>query len=103
MVTGLVIGGAVGGAVGAPFGWAAYEVFKKTALFDAATAALAPELNDLVRGTGERTQRGLTRLTPFRAFVVRHQDALRRIADVGRHRWMLRYIDFIVRSSHPPD
>jgi hypothetical protein len=80
--------------------WPALEVFKQTAMFKNATAALAPELNRVLQAGGDGAARVLRALPPFRAFVTRHEDALRRIADVGRYRWMVRYIDFIVRTTN---
>ena len=99
VIAGVLIGGPVGGAIGGTISWPTFEVFKQTALFKAATAALAPDLNRLILAGGDATARVLRALPPFRAFVIRHQEALRRIAEVGKHRWMLRYIDFIVRAN----
>jgi hypothetical protein len=94
------VGGPVGGVVGGMINWPALEVFKQTAMFKNATAALAPELNRVLQAGGDGAARVLRALPPFRAFVTRHEDALRRIADVGRYRWMVRYIDFIVRTTN---
>jgi hypothetical protein len=42
---------------------------------------------------------GLRRLTPFRRLVIAIEQPLRRYAETTQSRWMLRYIDFIVRTN----
>ena len=41
-------------------------------------------------------------LTPFRDFITRNEEPLRHIAENSTQlRWMLSYIDFVIRSNRP--
>lgn len=99
---GAAAAGLLGAAVGGGFAWAGYESLKKSRMFSTATVALGPVWDQLL-GSGEaQAVRALTRLAPFRNFVAQNEEPLRRIAENSTQlRWMLSYIDFVIRS-HPP-
>jgi peptidoglycan hydrolase-like protein with peptidoglycan-binding domain len=107
--TAAAMGAAVGGELGAAFGttigtavgtgttWLALEALKTSAAFRAATAVLGEDFDRLREFEGAKLHQRLIQLAPFRQFVVKNEQSLRRIATNTRQmRWMLPYIDFIV-------
>ena len=79
---------------------AAYEVLKNTPMFKNACAALGADIHDLAHSGIQGLTTVRDRLAPFRSFVIRTGVPLREIARLmPRGQWMLRYIDFIVRTN----
>src|SRR6266851_5223497 len=99
---GAAAAGLLGAAVGGGIAWAGYESLKESKMFSTATTALGPVWDQLL-GSGEaQAVRVLIRLAPFRDFVTANQEPLRRIAENSTQlRWMLSYIDFVIRSNRP--
>lgn len=96
-VIGALLGGPIGTAIGAPFSLLGVEAVKKSPAFSALVTQLGLNLDGLtdieLRAWLEERAR---RLAPFRSFVLKNHEALRRIAGATPElRWMLRYIDFI--------
>jgi hypothetical protein len=100
---GFALGGTAGGVIGGGLAWSGYEVFKKTGLYSSATAALGPEFNRLLEVGRKRGALTLLRLVPFRDFVLRHEQPLRRIAETAGSHWMAQYIDLIIRTNLPKE
>jgi hypothetical protein len=97
---GFAAGGAVGAAVGVGVAWVGYEGLKKSAMYANATAALGPRYDALQKTADEALRARLAALAPFRRFVRANEAPLRRIAEnTSRLRWMLRYIDFIMKPD----
>jgi hypothetical protein len=70
-------------------------------LVGAAVVTAAATAASGIAGPAQLTGR-LQALAPFRNFVIRNEEPLRRIADnTSAMRWMLAYINFIVRHSQP--
>ena len=95
-VTILTVGvGAVAAIAGVGFVQAAAAVvaiegLKKSQRFSALTASLGARIDGVLRGTG----------TAFQNFVIRNEQPLRQIgANSPGMRWMLSYIDEIVRRN----
>jgi hypothetical protein len=92
--------GFIGAAAAAGVAWVGYEGLKKSRRFHSATSALGArfdQLHDI--GEAQVLQR-LIALAPFRQFVVANEEPLRRIAEnTLQMRWMLSYIDYIVRTN----
>jgi hypothetical protein len=99
-IVGALLGSTVLGAVfGAPITLLAVETVKKSPAFNALVTQLGARLDAIsdieLQGWFEDRAR---RLAPFRTFVVANQEPLRKIASSATElRWMLRYIDSIVR------
>jgi hypothetical protein len=90
----------IGGVPGIVVGMGTWEAMKKTRIFATASAALSVDFNRLLESSGTAVQRHLIRLAPFRQFVRAHESDLRRlIASKPQWRWMLAYIDYIVRND----
>jgi hypothetical protein len=101
---GLAAGGVVGAAMGGGVAWVGYEGLKKSAMYSNATAALGPRYDALHKTADEALRARLIALAPFRRFVRDNEAPLRRIAqNTSRLRWMLRYIDFIVKPDGESD
>lgn len=88
----------IGAAAGAPLSLVAVEAVKKSAAFNALVTQLGAKLDsitdDELRAWLEERSR---RYAPFRRFVARNAEPLRKIAEATPElKWMLRYIDFIV-------
>ena len=97
---GITIGGTSGGVAGAGLAWIAYESVKKSARFATATAALGSHFDRALELGEEKLYQLLNRLAPFSQFVLENEDSLRRISNnTVSLRWILPYLDFIVRSS----
>jgi hypothetical protein len=99
---------AVGALAGAPLSLVAVEAVKKSAAFNALVTQLGAKLDTIsdeeLRAWLEERSR---RYAPFRRFVARNAEPLRKIAETTPElRWMLRYIDFIAekpeQSLKPP-
>lgn len=102
-VIGALLGGPIGTAIGAPFSLLGVEAVKKSPAFSALVTQLGLNLDGLtdieLRAWLEIRAR---RLAPFRSFVIKNREALRKIAEATPElRWMLRYIDFIVIDGDP--
>ncbi len=97
---GAAAAGLLGAAVGGGIAWAGYETLKRSKMYSTATAALGPVWDQLLQGGEAQALRVLVRLAPFRTFVARNEELLRRIAEnTTQLRWTLRYIDFILRTN----
>jgi hypothetical protein len=103
------VSGIAGSGAGTGAGWLSLEALKKSKAFLAAAESLGGEINRLVK-LGEdqadlaRAQLAarLRALAPFRNFVIRNEKPLRQIAaNTSAMRWMLAYINFIIRSGPP--
>ena len=82
--------------------WAGYESLKKSKMFSTATTALGPVWDQLLERGEVQAVRVLIRLAPFRDFLTANEEPLRRIAENSTQlRWMLSYIDFVIRSNQP--
>jgi hypothetical protein len=94
---GLTLGGPVGASVAAGAAWIGYKALENSTRYKAVRTALGPwwdRLHELEEGA---VRQRLTKLVPFRQFVIRNEQPLRRMASNTRQmRWMLPYIDFIV-------
>jgi hypothetical protein len=100
---GAAAGGLLGAALGGGVAWAGYESLKKSKTFSTATAALGPVWDQLLRSGETQAVCVLVRLAPFRNFVAQNEESLRRMAENSTQlRWMLSYIDFVIRSNRPP-
>jgi hypothetical protein len=101
-VIGALLGSALLGVVlGAPITLVAVETVKKNPAFNALVTQLGAKLDQMsdVEFRSWLEDRG-RRLAPFRSFVISNEDNLRRIAESTIElRWMLKYIDFIVRDK----
>jgi hypothetical protein len=64
-----------------------------------AAKALGAGYDRLLERGGQAMIDGLRRLTPFRRLVIALEEPLRRYAEMAQSRWMLRNIDFIVRTN----
>jgi len=92
--------GSVGAAAAAGVAWVGYEGLKKSQRFTAATSALGVGFDHLHNLGEVQVFRRLIALAPFRRFVRANEAPLRRIAQNSTQlRWMLPYIDFIVRTN----
>jgi hypothetical protein len=97
----------IGGFGGTTMGLAGSLLLRENERICDAAKALAGEYNRLVdlgmnQGGLAKAQavERLRLLTPFRDFVTANEEPLRRIAGYSTNlRWMLRYIDFIVRTK----
>jgi len=97
MLIGALLGSVVGALAGAPFSLVAVEAVKKSAVFNALVQQLGGKLDAMtdveLRAWLEERSR---RYAPFRRFVARNAEPLRKIAEATPElKWMLRYIDFI--------
>ena len=92
---GAVVGGISGAAVGA-VGTAALRESERVKL---AAQALGAGYDRLLERGGQAMVEGLRRLTPFRRLILALEAPLRRYADTAQLRWMVRYIDFVVRTD----
>ena len=94
---GLAVGGVVGASVAGGAAWIGYKGLENSSRYKAARTALGAwwdRLHELEEGAARQR---LIQLTPFRQFIIRNEQPLRRIATNTRQmRWMLPYIDFIV-------
>ena len=101
------VSGFMGPAAGTGAGWFSLEALKKSKVFLDAVEALGGELNRLVKLGEDQAELAhaqitarLRTLVPFREFVIRNEAPLREIAtSTSAMRWMLGYIDFIVRTN----
>ncbi len=99
---GAAAAGLLGAAVGGGIAWAGYESLKRSKMFSTATTALGPVWDQLLERGEVQAVRVLIRLAPFRDFVTANEEPLRRIAENSTQlRWMLSYIDFVIRSNRP--
>lgn len=97
---GLGVGGTVGLAVGGGVAWVGFEGLKKSATYANGTAALGPRYDALQKTADEAFRARLVALATFRRFARDSEAPLRRIAEnTSRLRWMLRYIDFIMKPD----
>jgi len=97
---GVAAAGGNGAAVGGLAAAVAYESLKKSKWFSAASTALGDDVDRLKEMTQAEINERLRMLAPFRRFVIANEEPLRRIAEnLGQLRWMLPYIDFIVRTK----
>ena len=96
---GVAVAGADGAVMGGGAAWIGYESLKKSGVYANATAALGRKDDESARIGGEVLYAQLLApLAPFRRFVRDNEAPLRRIAkNTSRLRWMLRYIDFIMK------
>lgn len=100
-LVGALLGSAlVGAAAGAPFSWLVVEAVKKSPAFNALATQLGARIESMtdieLRAWMEERRR---RYAPFRAFVIRNEEPLRKIAEATPElKWMLRYIDFIAEK-----
>ena len=92
---GLALGGPIGAVVGGGAAWVGYKGLEKSNSYKAATTALGAWFNRLHELEQGAALQRLALLAPFRQFVVKNEQPLRRIATNTRMRWMLPYIDFI--------
>jgi len=100
VLIGALLGSVVGALAGAPFSLVAVEAVKKSAVFNALVQQLGGKLDAMtdveLRAWLEERSR---RYAPFRRFVARNAEPLRKIAEATPElRWMLRYIDFIAEK-----
>jgi hypothetical protein len=98
-VAGAYLGASVGGAAGAGLGAVAGLTLRESERAKVAAKALGAEYDHLLNRGGAAMVAGLRRLTPFRRLVIAIEQPLRRYAETTQSRWMLRYIDFIVRTN----
>ena len=97
---GATVAGVPGGLAGASVAWIGYEGLKKSKIYANATAALGGKYDELSKFGNDAVHARLVSLAPFRRFVRENEAPLRRIAkSTPRLHWMLRYIDFVVRSE----
>jgi hypothetical protein len=94
------IGSAVGGLVGGAATGAGSLIVAERERVRSAARALGSDF-DRALGLGRAAMTArLRRLAPFRGFVVANEEPLRRIAQNSTQlRWMLSYIDFVVRPA----
>ena len=93
---GLTLGGSLGASVAGGATWIGYKALENTTRYKAVRNALGAWWDRLHELEEEALRQRLTKLTPFRQFVIRNEQPLRRMASNTRQmRWMLSYIDFI--------
>ena len=96
---GVYLGGAIGGVVGAGAGAVGTAIMRESERVKLAAKALGAGYDRLLERGGQAMIDGLRRLTPFRRLVIALEEPLRRYAEMAQSRWMLWYIDFIVRTN----
>jgi hypothetical protein len=97
---GVALGGTVGGVAGGGAAWIGFKGLEKSNSYKVVTTALGALFNRLHELDEGAARQRLAQLAPFRQFVIRNEQPLRRIAtNTRRMRWMLSYIDFIVPQS----
>jgi hypothetical protein len=98
-VAGAYLGAGIGGVVGAGAGAVGTAVMRESERVKLAAKALGAGFDRLLEHGDQAMIDGLRRLTPFRRLVIALEEPLRRYAEMAQSRWMLRYIDFIVRTN----
>jgi hypothetical protein len=96
-VVSVYLGAAIGGVVGVGAGAVGAAAMRESERVKFAAKALGAGYDRLLESGGQAMIDGLRRLTPFRRLVIALEEPLRRYA--VQSRWMLRYIDFIVRTN----
>jgi hypothetical protein len=95
--TGLILGGALGASVAGGAAWIGYKALENTTRYKAVRNALGGWLDKLHELEEGAVRQQLTKLAPFRQFVIRNEQLLRHLAsNTPQMRWMLSYIDFVV-------
>lgn len=80
----------------------AWEAMKRWPAFAKAADALGKDFQGLVVEERAVVQAAVEQLMPFRNFIVLHEQHLRAIARATPQlKWLLHYIEYIVRKSHP--
>jgi hypothetical protein len=86
------------GWVGAGVAWVGLKGLEKSRTFTAAITALGTGFDRLHELSEAKLHQLLSRLIPFRRFIVENEDPLRRIAtNTPQMRWMRAYVDFVLR------
>jgi hypothetical protein len=98
-VVNVYLGAAIGGVVGVGAGAVGAAAMRESERVKFAAKALGAGYDRLLESGGQAMIDGLRRLTPFRRLVIALEEPLRRYAVMAQSRWMLRYIDFIVRTN----
>ena len=92
---------ALGAIIGAPLSLVIVEAIKKNASFAALVSQLGAKLEAMTDVELLTWLEGSARrFVPFRSFVIRNSENLRKIAETTPEmKWMLKYIDFIIDAS----
>ena len=98
-VVSVYLGAAIGGVVGVGAGAVGAAAMRESERVKFAAKALGAGYDRLLERGGQAMIDGLRHLTPFRRLVIALEEPLRRYAEMAQSRWMLRYIDFIVRTN----